>query len=66
MPQAPGLLSRLGQTLPAHGQTASVSGVTAPSPMQLGQIVKLEELLKKSPEEVADIWLAVGGSLGVP
>ncbi|GFR42529.1 hypothetical protein Agub_g3429 [Astrephomene gubernaculifera] len=50
-------------------QEASVSGVSAPSPTQLGQIVKLEELIKKSGEEVADIWLGYhadpqGGRVG--
>ncbi|KXZ46512.1 hypothetical protein GPECTOR_43g949 [Gonium pectorale] len=50
-------------------QEAGISGVSAPSPSQLGQVVRLDELLKKTPEEVAEIWLGFhadekGGRVG--
>ncbi|GIL71832.1 hypothetical protein Vretimale_693 [Volvox reticuliferus] len=40
-----------------RNQQAGISGVSAPSPSQLSQVVRLEELLKKTREEVVDIWL---------
>lgn len=33
-----------------------ISGITAPSPTQLGQIVKLPELMQHTSNEIADIW----------
>ncbi|KAG2432947.1 hypothetical protein HXX76_008675 [Chlamydomonas incerta] len=50
-------------------QEASISGISAPSPTQLGQVVKLDEFIKKDQDEVADIWLGYhadekGGRVG--
>ncbi|KAG2501294.1 hypothetical protein HYH03_001094 [Edaphochlamys debaryana] len=52
----PALPALAGSALQAGGHVAGVSGISAPSPTQLDQIVKLDHLLNKSGDEVAEIW----------
>ncbi len=35
-----------------------MGGISQPSPSSLNEIMKVEELMGKTPEEVSDIWLA--------
>lgn len=37
----------------------SLSGVTMPSPSELSELMDLDLLQDKTPEEIADIWIKV-------
>lgn len=51
------LQSRWQQLLWQRAAGASRSVITMPSPAKLDEVMKVNELLAKTPEEISDIWL---------